>query len=256
MVSDLFDLSGKVAIVTGASSGLGVQFAEALANAGANITIAARRIERLEEVKEELGKTGVKCLPVKCDVLNEDEVINVVESTFKEFGKIDILVNNAGTASFSPAEDITGEEWDKVLNTNLRGAFYFAKHVAGKMKEHNYGRIINITSIYGVAGNTQYNVSPYHASKGGEVNLTKALAAEWAKYGITVNAIGPGFFESEMTNDLISDEVFQNFIQSRCPMKRIGEPGELNGLLIYLASESSSYVTGQHICVDGGWTAV
>ncbi|MDP2217121.1 MAG: glucose 1-dehydrogenase [Methanolobus sp.] len=254
--SNLFDLTGKVAIVTGASSGLGVQFAKALANAGANITIAARRIEKLEALKRELEEIGVKCLAVKCDVLIEDDVINVVERTVEEFGKLDILVNNAGTSSFAPAEDMTGEEWDKVLDTNLRGVFFFAKHAARKMKERNYGRIINIASMYGVIGNTQYPVSSYHASKGGEVNLTRALAGEWAQYGITVNAIGPGFFESEMTKDLISDDEFQNFIRSRCPMKRIGRPGEMDGLLIYLASDNSSYLTGQHICVDGGWAAV
>ncbi|TGC10654.1 SDR family NAD(P)-dependent oxidoreductase [Methanolobus halotolerans] len=256
MVNDLFDLSGKVAIVTGASSGLGTRFAKALANAGANITIVARRIEKLEELKVELEYLGIKCLTVKCDVLKEDDIINAVERTIDEFGKIDILVNNAGTSSFAPAEDMTREEWDKVLGTNLTGVFLFSKHVARKMKERNYGRIINIASMYGVIGNTQYPVSSYHASKGGVVNLTRALAGEWAQYGITVNAIGPGFFESEMTRDLISDDDFQDFIRSRCPMERIGKPGELDGLLIYLSSDNSSYMTGQHVCVDGGWAAV
>jgi gluconate 5-dehydrogenase len=256
MVNNLFDLSGKVAIVTGASGGLGVQFAKALASAGANITITARRLEKLEILKVELEKTGIKCLTVKCDVLKEDDVINVVERTVEEFGKIDILVNNAGTASFTPAEDVTKEEWDSVLNTNLRGVFFFAKHAAREMKERNYGRIINIASMYGVIGNMQNPLSSYHASKGGIMNLTKALAGEWAQYGITVNAIGPGFFESEMTKDLVSDASFKDFVRSRCPMKRIGKPGEMDGLLIYLASDNSTYLTGQHICVDGGWTAV
>jgi gluconate 5-dehydrogenase len=256
MVNNLFDLSGKVAIVTGASSGLGVQFAKALANAGANITITARRLEKLEALKVELETIGIKCLAVKCDVLNEDDIINVVERTVEKFGKVDILVNNAGTSSFAPAEDVTREEWDKVLDTNLSGVFFFSKHAARKMKERNYGRIINIASMYGIIGNTQYPVSSYHASKGGVVNLTQALAGEWAQYGITVNAIGPGFFESEMTKDLFSDSDFQDYILSRCPMKRIGKPGEMDGLLIYLASDNSSYLTGQHVCVDGGWTAV
>ncbi|WP_321417886.1 glucose 1-dehydrogenase [uncultured Methanomethylovorans sp.] len=256
MVNNLFDLSGKVAIVTGASGGLGVKFTKALASAGANITIAARRVEKLETLKVELEKIGIKCLTVKCDVLIEDDVINVVERTVKKFGKIDILVNNAGTASFTSAEDVTKEEWDNVLNTNLRGTFFFAKHAARKMKERNYGRIINIASMYGVIGNMQNPLSSYHASKGGVMNLTKALAGEWAQYGITVNAIGPGFFESEMTKDLVSDASFKDFVRSRCPMKRIGKPGEMDGLLIYLASDNSSYLTGQHICVDGGWTAV
>ncbi|MDG6244272.1 MAG: glucose 1-dehydrogenase [Methanolobus sp.] len=256
MVNNLFDLTGKVAIVTGASSGLGVQFAKALASAGANITIAARRVEKLETLKVELEKIGIKCLTVKCDVLNEDDIINVVQRTVEEFGKIDILVNNAGTASFAQAEDVTREEWDTVINTNLRGVFFFAKHVARKMKESNHGRIINITSMYGVIGNTQNPLSSYHASKGGVTNLTRALAGEWAKYGITVNAIGPGFFESEMTKEMVSDDSFKDFIESRCPMKRIGKPGEMDGLLIYLASDNSSYLTGQDICIDGGWTAV
>ena len=256
MKTNIFDLSGKVAIVTGASSGLGIQFAKALANAGANITITARRLEKLEQVKEELEKIGVKCLVVKCDVLNEDEVINVIDRTVKEFGKIDILVNNAGTSSLTPAEDLTQDEWDKVLHVNLRGVFFFAKHAARKMKEHNYGRIINIASMFGKIGNTQTPIASYHASKGGVVNLTRALADEWADHGITVNAIGPGFFETEMTEDLLSDKDFEEYIRLRCPLKRIGKAGELDGLLVYLASDNSSYMTGQIVCVDGGWTAV
>lgn len=256
MKDSLFDLTGRVAIVTGASSGLGVQFAKALANAGANITIAARRIEKLEALEKELEKTGVECLAVKCDVLIEEDVINVVKRTVERFGKIDILVNNAGTSSLALAEEMTEEEWDRVIDTNLKGVFFFSKHTARRMKERNYGRIINIASMYGVVGNIHLPASSYHASKGGEVNLTRALASEWAKYGITVNAIGPGFFESEMTKDLISDEGFQELVRVRCPMQRVGRPGEIDGLLIYLASDNSRYLTGQHICVDGGWTAV
>ncbi len=256
MENSLFDLSGKVAVVTGASSGLGVQFARALASAGANITIAARRIEKLEAVKKDLEQMGAKCLEVQCDVLNEEDIINVVESTVKEFGKIDILVNNAGTAAIVPAEDMSKEEWDKVIGTNLSGAFFFSKHVARKMKEQKYGRIINITSMYGVIGNIHDPSASYHASKGGEVNLTRALASEWAKYGITVNSIGPGFFETEMTEGFISDKSFKELLELRCPMKRIGAQGEMDGLIIYLASDNSRYLTGQHISVDGGWTSV
>lgn len=254
-MSNIFDLSGKTAIVTGASSGLGVQFAKALARFGANVVICARRDEKLVSVKEEVESIGAKCLSIKCDVNVTDDIVNVVNSTIDEFGQIDILVNNAGVAGMSKAEDIPEEELDHVLNTNLRAVAVFSKHVGKHMVERGYGKIINIASMFGVLGNEFIPASAYHASKGGVVNLTRAHAGEWGIKGITVNAIGPGFFASEMTQAVEGNEPFEAYLNARCPMDRWGQEGELDGALIYLASDASSYTNGQIICVDGGWTA-
>ncbi len=253
---DIFDLTGKVAVVTGASSGLGVQFAKALARQGADLAIVARRLEKLNDVSEEIKKMGRKCLAFKCDVTNEQEVNDTVASIIEKMGRIDILVNNAGVAEVVPAENHTTEQWNRVLNTNLTGVFMFAREAGKNMIENKYGRVINITSMFGHIANTATQNSSYHASKGAVINLTRALAAEWAKHGITVNAIGPGFFESEMTGDILSNQEFNNFVSFRCPMGRVGNMGELDSALIFLAANSSSYVTGQTVFVDGGWTAV
>lgn len=255
-MSNLFDLTGKVAIVTGASSGLGVQFARALAKQGADLAIVARRYEKLEELRQEIEGMGRKCLPVKCDVVKENEVEAAVAEVIKEFGKIDILVNNAGVAGGDAAENLSEADWDKVVDTNLKGLFLFAKHAGRHMIEKKYGKIINIASMFGKVGNAAIPALAYHASKGGAVNFSRALAGEWAKYGINVNGIGPGFFESEMTQEVIHGEEFLAYLRSRCPMQRFGKPGELDGALIYLASDASSYTNGQTIYVDGGWTAV
>jgi len=255
-MNTLFDLTGKVAIVSGASSGLGVQFAKALAGQGADIVIVARRMEKLEMVKKEIESMGKKCLAIQCDVNNEGEIKKVVEQTIKEFGKVDILVNNAGVSAIAPAESMTEAQWDQVLDTNLKSVFLFSKNVAPQMIKQQYGKIINTSSMFGLVGNTAFPVCNYHASKSGVVGLTKALAAEWAKHNITVNAIGPGFFESEMTATAIHTPQFEGYVKMNCPMQRIGKAGELNGVLIYLASDASSYTTGQIIAVDGGWTAV
>jgi gluconate 5-dehydrogenase len=172
------------------------------------------------------------------------------------FGRIDILINNAGTSVISPAEKMSETDWDKVLDVNLKGVFLVAKHVGTQMIKQNYGKIVNISSIFGTVGNTAFPVVNYHAAKHGVIGITRALAAEWAKYNITVNAIGPGFFESEMTAAAINTPDFQKYVEASCPMKRIGKPGELNGALIYLSSDASTYVTGHTIFVDGGWTSV
>jgi gluconate 5-dehydrogenase len=252
----LFDLHGQNAIVTGASSGLGVQFAKVLATQGANVALLARRVEKLEAVKAEIEAMGVQVLAIQADVTNEDSIITAVAQIESTWGQIHILVNNAGTSTLAPAEDLTEADWDKVLDTNLKGVWMMAKHVGKHMISKKYGRIINTASMYGMVGNTFFPASNYHAAKGGVVNLTRALAAEWAKHGITVNAIGPGFFESEMTEAAISTDAFLGYVKQACPMQRIGQPGELNPALIFLAAKESSYVTGQTICVDGGWTAV
>lgn len=252
----MFDLTGKIALVTGASSGLGVQYAKALAAQGADIALLARRVDKLEEVKNEILAMGRRCVAVKCDVTMEGEIIFAVHQVLTNFGRIDILINNAGTSAIAPAESMSESDWDKVLDTNLKGVFLVAKHVGKQMIQQNYGKVINISSMFGTVGNSLFPVCNYHAAKHGVIGLTKAMADEWAKYNITVNAIGPGFFESEMTAAAINTDDFKKYVDVSCPMKRIGKPGELNGALIYLASDASSYTTGQTIVVDGGWTSI
>ncbi|MBP6933672.1 SDR family NAD(P)-dependent oxidoreductase, partial [Candidatus Woesebacteria bacterium] len=194
-----FNFEGQTALVTGASSGLGKQFALLLASAGADVAIAARREDKLKEVAEEIEALGRKALILVMDVTKEEEIAAGFAKIKKEWQKLDIVVNNAGISSAAPAEEMSFEDWQKVVDVNLTGVFLVAKHAGALMKEKKYGRIINLASIYGLVGNSAFNVANYHATKGAVVNLTRALAAEWAKYQITVNAIGPGFFESEMT---------------------------------------------------------
>lgn len=255
-MNNLFDLSGKMAIVTGASSGLGVQFAKALGKQGADVALMARRLDKLTVVKTEIETLGRKCIAIQCDVTIEEEVKKAVDEVVQKFGRIDILANNAGVSAIAPAELMSEADWDKVLDTNLKGVFMVAKHVGLQMIKQQYGKIINISSMYGLVANNTFPVSNYHASKFGVVGLTKSLSAEWAKYNITVNAIGPGFFESEMTQAAINTDDFKKYVEGFCPMKRIGKPGELDGMMIYLASDASSYTTGQIIAVDGGWTSI
>jgi len=256
-MTDLFSLKGKVALITGASSGLGVQFAKAYAKQGADLVILARRYDRLETLAKEIEEeTGVRCLPIKCDVSVESEVKAAVAKAVEVFGKIDILVNNAGVGAGTPAEQLSMDEWKHVVDVNLNSVFLMSKEVGQIMIKNKYGRIINVASMYGVVANNAIPASPYHASKAGVVNLTRALACEWAKYNITVNAIGPGFFMTEMTEEALKDEAFLQYIKYTTPMGRYGQSGELDGLAIYLASDASSYTTGQIICVDGGTTAM
>lgn len=256
MMSNLFDLNNKVAIVTGASSGLGVQFTKALAKQGANVVIVARRIEKLNELKSEIEKYGVKCLAIRCDVNNNDEIKSVVEQTVNTMGRIDILVNNAGIAVNVPAEIQTDEQWYNVINTNLNSLYFFAREVGKVMIKQHYGKIINIGSIHSTVAMKPTFLTAYCSSKGGVQMLTKSLAVEWAKKGITVNAIGPAYFPSEMTQHAINNEEFKAIIDTYCPMGRAGKEGELNGALIYFASDASSYTTGQLLTIDGGWTAI
>jgi len=251
-----FNFEGQTALVTGASSGLGKQFALLLASAGADVAIAARREDKLKEVAEEIEALGRKALILVMDVTKEEEIAAGFAKIKKEWQKLDIVVNNAGISSAAPAEEMSFEDWQKVVDVNLTGVFLVAKHAGALMKEKKYGRIINLASIYGLVGNSAFNVANYHATKGAVVNLTRALAAEWAKYQITVNAIGPGFFESEMTGDFINTDDFKQYVAISCPMKRVGKNGELNTALLFLADKASSYVTGQTIAVDGGWTAI
>lgn len=257
-MSGLFSLEGKVALVTGASSGLGVQFAKALAKQGADIAICARRVEKLEAVKAEVEALGVKCYAHKCDVLNVDEIREMVADVEKEFGKIDILINNAGVGAADPAAEMADEEWLKVINTNLNAVYFVAREVGKVMIKNGYGKIVNLGSLHSEVAMppAAWPVPAYAAAKGGVKMLTKALAVEWAKYGITVNAIGPAYFSSEMTNAVLDSGGFDAIAQAYCPMGRAGKEGELNGAVIYFASDASSYTTGQLLCIDGGWTAM
>ncbi len=256
-MSKLFDLSGKRAVVTGASSGLGVQMAGALAEYGADVALLARRKEKLEQVKQEIEqKYSRKVIAVECDVANLDQVKEAVEVVKTELGGVDILVNNAGVGGIGEASQMSLPEWQKVVDVNLTGVFLCAQQFGQLMIEQKYGKIINIASIFGKTANLAFPVAAYHATKGAVVNLTRALAAEWAKNNITVNAIGPGFFESEMTMGIKDNQEANAFIVGGNPMHRWGKEGELNGALILLASDASSFITGQTIYVDGGWTAV
>ncbi|MBQ9059188.1 MAG: SDR family oxidoreductase [Atopobiaceae bacterium] len=257
-MSDMFDLTGKVALVTGASSGLGVQFAKALAGQGADIAICARRMEKLEQVKAEIEDLGVRCVAVQCDVTDTEQIRAMVATVKEEYGRIDILVNNAGVGDNTPAADMDDETWRRVMSTNLDAVYYVAREVGKVMLEQNYGKIINLGSLHSevVMPNTTWFVPAYAAAKGGVKMITKALAVEWAKHGITVNAIGPAYFASEMTGGIIESGGFEPIAQTYCPMGRAGREGELNGAVIYFATDASSYTTGQLLAIDGGWTAV
>lgn len=251
-----FDIREQTAIVTGASSGLGVTFAETLAERGVNMVIAARRYEKLIKVAEDISsKYGVKVVPVQVDVSQEEQVINMMKTAIEKFGSIEILVNNAGAASLSPSVDMSLEEWKKVIDINLTGVFLCARTAAREMIKKKYGKIVNIASIYGAVGDI-FPTAPYYASKGAVINLTRALAIEWAVYKINVNAIAPGFFPSEMTESVFRDEKALKYILSRTPLARTGESLDLKAALTYLASPASNYVTEQTIFVDGGWTAL
>lgn len=255
-MSKLFDLTGKVAAVTGASSGLGVQMAKALARHGADVAVLARRVDKLNAVKEEIEALGVRCLAVPCDVLQNEQITAAVRKIKDAFGKTDILVNNAGLGLFAPAVEMTDEMWRRMVDINLNGVFFVAREFGKEMVKNNYGKIINTGSIHSTVAMNVLPLNVYASTKGGVEMLTKALAVEWAKHNITVNAIGPAYFPSEMTESVINDADFAKVIETYCPMGRPGRDGELDGLVVYLASDASSYTTGQLIHVDGGWTAI
>lgn len=257
-MKNYFDLTGQVAIVTGCSTGLGVQMAKALANQGATIVALARRKEKIEEVAKKIADTyKVPTLAVQCDITDTDKVNAAVDEVMAKFGRIDIVINNAGTGAVAPAEDITDEQFYGELNVDLGGTFKVARAVAKKaMIPAKYGRIINIASMYGLVGNKVAPASPYHAAKGGVVNLTRGLAAEWGKYNINVNAICPGYFYTPLTKETLDSEFFQQNAQTMIPLSRYGKEGELDTAAIFLASPASSYVTGVMLPVDGGYTSM
>ena len=253
----MFDLKGKVAVVSGASSGLGVQMATALARQGADLVLLARRKERLDDLAEILRKgEGVKVLTVKCDVTSTDDINAAAEAAEAEYGRVDILVNCAGSSKDKGVLEMNDEEWDFTIATDETSVFKMTRAFAVIMKKNNYGRIINIASMYGLVGNTEIHTVAYHASKGAVVNFTRAVAAELATSGITCNAICPGYFETELTKAVLDTPRFQEFAKTHVPMERYGKPGELDAAVVFLASSEASYVTGLIMPVDGGYTAI
>ena len=250
MNDNLFDLSGKVAIVTGASRGLGQYMARALAKAGADLVITSRNAGSLEQFRGEIESLGRRAVPLELDVRDYDSIQMMVENAHAAYGKLDILVNNAGCNVRKPAVEVTWEDWNLVLDTNLRGTFFVAQQVAKKMIRRGYGRIINIgsvTSVFGYAG-----LAPYCASRGGTKQLTMSLADEWGRYGITVNCLAPGWFKTEQNKVLYENKAWVEYITDRIPLKRPGLPNDLDGAVVFLASDASAYITGQTILVDGG----
>ena len=251
MIEKLFDLRGRVAIVTGGSRGLGAEFAEGLAEAGASVMLCARREEWLLPGVERLRGRGFTVHAMRCDVSNIEQVHAVIDTTVERFGQIDILVNNAGVSWGERPETMTLAQWQKVIDTNLTGAFLFSQAAGREMLKRQYGRIINIASIAGLQGNVN---GPYYAgyaaSKAGLMGLTRELAASWGRHGIRVNAIAPGFFPSRMSEASI--KLVEDGIKKTTPLGRVGQPGELKGVAVFLASDASNYITGQTIVVDGG----
>jgi NAD(P)-dependent dehydrogenase (short-subunit alcohol dehydrogenase family) len=254
-VLDLFRLDGRVAIVTGASSGLGVGFAETLAEAGADLVLGARRVDRLEEVKGKIEAMGRRCVVVATDVSKVEDCDRLVAAAVEEFGKADILVNNAGVGHAAPAHREDPADFNRVIGINLTGAYYMAQAFGRACIEGKHGgSIINVSSVLGISGSEIPQVA-YSASKAGMLGMTRDLAMQWsARRGIRVNALAPSFFSSELTDPLLADEVGQQKVLSRTPLGRIGEPHELSGALLLLASDAGSYITGVTLPVDGGWT--
>ena len=252
----MFNLKEKVAVITGASSGLGKQMSYAFAKQGANLVLLARRLEKLEELKKELEKLDVKVLSIKCDVTSTEDIDNAARLTEETFGKVDILVNCAGASKDKGTLDMSDEEWQFTIDTDLTSVFKVTRAFGSIMKKNNYGRIINIASMYGMVGNTEIPTIAYHSSKGGVINYTRAAAAELAKYNITVNCICPGYFYTELTKEVLDTDKFQKFAKNHVPMQRYGKVGELNAGAIFLASDEASYVTGAILPIDGGYTCV
>ena len=256
-MKNYFDLKGHVAVVTGASTGLGLQMAKAFANQGANLVLLARRMNLLEQNAKDISEEyGVEVLPFACDITKTENVIEAVKATMEKFGRVDILVNNAGTGAVGNAEYITDEQFKHEMDIDLFGTFVCSREFGKEMINAKYGRIINIASMYGLVGNMIAGSAPYHAAKGGVVNLTRALAAEWGKLGITVNSICPGYFYTDLTTETLDSDYFQAIAKRSIPMERYGHAGELDTCALFLASPMSTYVNGQNIAVDGGYTCV
>lgn len=249
----MFDLTKKAAIVTGATKGLGYSIAMALAESGADIVVVSRNDGDCKRVAEEIKNKGRKSLAYACDVTKKTMIEDLVGGTINEFGKIDILVNNAGIAVTKPAVDLTEDDWDRVINTNLKGVFLTAQTVGKKMIEQKNGRIINIASVFGLVGDK--NILPYLCSKGGVVQMTRGLALEWARYNVLVNAIAPGYVVTPINEKELSLEKVKDYLLRKTPLHRFGTPDEIAGAAVYLASDEASYLTGSILSADGGWTA-
>jgi len=253
-VKQLFDLTGRLAIISGGSMGLGRQMAEGLAEMGANLVLCARKKERCEETAEALRSLGVQTLALGCDVKERAEIQEVVDATLAKFGRIDILINNAGVTWAAPVEEMTLEQWDKVLSTNLTGTFLFCQAAGKAMVAQGSGKIINIASVAGFGGaSTELQTIGYHASKGGVIAFTKDLACKWAPHNIQVNAIAPGWFPTHMSGWVIEHR--KDSLLAKIPLGRFGGDHDLKGAAVFLASDASAYVTGHVLVVDGGQTA-
>ncbi len=255
-VQKLFDLTGQTALVTGGSRGLGLQMAEALGEAGAKIMLTSRKASDLEEAAAHLAAKGIDARWIAADASKPEDVQRVVSETMQRLGRIDILINNAGATWGAPAEDHPLEAWDKVMNLNIRSLFMFAQAVAkASMIPNKHGRIINIASIAGLGGSMDVKFIAYGTSKGAAVNFTRTLAAEWGAYGITVNALAPGFFPSKMTKGVLDTFGAENLAKS-APLKRLGDDDDLKGAALLFASAAGKHITGQILAVDGGVSAV
>jgi NAD(P)-dependent dehydrogenase (short-subunit alcohol dehydrogenase family) len=253
-MDDIFDLSGRVAVVTGASSGLGQRFARVLHASGASVVMAARRVDRLERLVDELG--GERAMALRCDVAVEADVVALVAQAVERFGSVDVMVNNAGVSLSRPAEEESTDDFRSVVEVNLVGLFVGCREAAKVMLQRGTGSIVNIASILGLVGNGRVKQAGYAASKTAVVGLTRELSAQWARRGVRVNAIAPGWFATEMTDELFGNERGMDFVRRGTPMGRAGTERELDGVLLLLASDASSYITGQTIAVDGGWSTV
>jgi gluconate 5-dehydrogenase len=250
MNNGLFDLTGQVAIVTGTSRGLGQYFARALAKAGADLVLTSRTRESLVPFESEIGALGRRAVSLELDVRSQESIEKMAADAEDAYGQIHILVNNAGCNIRKPALDVQWEDWNKILDTNLRGSFFVAQAVARRMIAKGYGRIVNIGSVTCVAGYA--GLAPYGASRGGVRQMTMSLADDWGKHGVTVNCLAPGWFRTEQTKVLYENQEWVDYLVDRIPMKRPGQPNDLDGAVVFLASESSRYITGQTLLVDGG----
>jgi NAD(P)-dependent dehydrogenase (short-subunit alcohol dehydrogenase family) len=250
MSENLFDLTGQVAIVTGTSRGLGQYLARALARAGADLVITSRKRDTLADFEAEVKALGRRVVSLELDVRDQESIERMAADAEAAVGQIHILVNNAGCNIRKPALDVTWADWNQILDTNLRGTFFVAQAVARRMVAKNYGRIVNIgsvTSVFGYAG-----LAPYGASRGGVRQLTMSLADDWGKFGVTVNCLAPGWFKTEQNKVLYENEEWVEYLKDRIPVKRPGQPRDLDGAVVFLASEASRYVNGQTLLVDGG----
>jgi gluconate 5-dehydrogenase len=250
MSENFFDLTGRVAIVTGTSRGLGQYFARALARAGADLILTSRKRETLNDFEAEIRDLGRRVVSLELDVRNEASIRTMADAAESAFGKVDILVNNAGCNVRKPALDVSWDDWNTVLDTNLRGSFFVAQAIARGMIAHGYGRIINIgsvTSVFGYAG-----LAPYGASRGGIRQLTMSLASDWGSHGVTVNCLAPGWFKTQQNRTMYEDEGWVEYLKERIPLNRPGAPDDLDGAIVFLASEASRYMTGQTLLIDGG----